>query len=83
MIYGEKKCLRQTHYLLPIMKLYIPSFEQKMTVKDILNFFKLLLQTLWVDCFQFWNPKVSCFFRSGCNWLAFVIFSIRVNFTTC
>ena len=39
--------------LLPIMKLYIPSFEQKMTVKDLLNFVKFLLQTHSLDCFQF------------------------------
>ena len=43
--------------LLPIMKLYIPSFEQKIAVKDLLNFVKFLLQTIWVDCFQFYNPS--------------------------
>ena len=33
-------------FLLPIKK--VPSFERKMTVKELLIVFKFLIQTIWV-----------------------------------
>ena len=48
-------------FLLPIIKVRIPLFERKMAVKELLNVFKLLVQTIQVECFQFWNffPEVA------------------------
>ena len=48
--------------LLPVIEVLIPSFGGKMTVKELLYVGKFLVQTIWVECFQFWNPKV---FRLG------------------
>ena len=40
-------------FLLPVGKVCIPSFEWKMTVKELLNVVKFLIQAIWVECFQF------------------------------
>ena len=39
--------------LLPMSKVCPPSFERKMTVKKLLNVVKFLIQTIWVECYQF------------------------------
>ena len=36
-------------FLLPMRKVDIPSFERKMTVKELLNVVKFLVQTIWVE----------------------------------
>ena len=38
---------------LPIIMACIPNFKSKMTVKKLLNVVKFLVQTIWVECFQF------------------------------
>ena len=35
-------------FLLPMRKVYIPTFEWKMIVKELLNVVKFLIQTIWV-----------------------------------
>ena len=71
-------------FLLPMRKVCIPSSERKMVVNKLLSVVKFLIQTIWVEYSQFWNPKVFRFFRSSCNssvvLKVFVIFSIRANF---
>ena len=39
-------------FLLPMVKVRIPSFERKMAVKELLNVVKFLVQTIWLECFQ-------------------------------
>ena len=58
--------------LLPVIEVLIPSFGGKMTVKELLYVGKFLVQTIWVECFQFWNPKVFPLFESSCNCLVVV-----------
>ena len=40
-------------FSLSLLKLYVPSFELMMTVKKLLNVVRFLVQTIWVECFQF------------------------------
>ena len=74
-------------FLLSIRKVYIPSFERKMTVKELLNVVKFLIQTIWVESvFGFRIQKFSRFFRSSRNCSVvvklLVICSIKVNFAS-
>ena len=50
-------------FLLSIIKVYIPSIERRMTVKELLNVVKFLVQTIRVECFPFQNPKVFLFLQ--------------------
>ena len=45
--------------LLPMIKVCIPSFGQRMTVKEHLNVVKLLVQTIWVKSFLFAHQGLS------------------------
>ena len=38
--------------LLRMIEVCIPSFERKMTVKELLNVVEFLVQAIWVECFQ-------------------------------
>ena len=46
-------------FLLPMIKVCIPSFGQSMTVKEHLNVVKLLVQTIWVESFLFAHQGLS------------------------
>ena len=56
-------------FLLPIIKICIPSFEHKMTVKDLPNVVKFLVQTMWV---VFPVLESKSFFGSSQNCLVVV-----------
>ena len=38
-------------FLLSMRKVNIPSFERKMTMKELLSVIKFLIQTICVECF--------------------------------
>ena len=52
-------------FLMPMRKVCMSRFERferKMTVTELLNVIKFLIQTIWAECFQFQNPKIYLLF---------------------
>ena len=51
MVFLSSSIMDVVMFLVPMRKVYIPSFEGKMTVKELLSVIKFLIQTIWVECF--------------------------------
>ena len=74
-------------FLLPVIKVCIPSFERKMTVKELLNFINFLVKLgSGSSVFSFRIQKFSGFFRSSHDSSVvvkiFVLCSVSVNFAS-